>query len=160
MGMYCEVSVASREDIDRLSSSPAVMDSFLQSGIATAERVSLEKAWHGLHYLLSGEVWEGTGPLAFLLVGGAPVDDDDDAGVRWFSPREAGEIHHALSAVSNDQLWSRFDPDQMQQLEIYPGIWDEAEDDLKDEYLSYFEALKQVVGAAVDGGQGLLITIG
>ena len=160
MGMYCEVSVAAREDVDRLASTPTLFAGRMQTGTATAQRVSLEKAWHGLHYLLTGEVWEGNGPLAFLLAGGEHVDGDEESPLRWFTPQEAKQIHKALSAVSDDQLWSSFDAAQMEQLEIYPGIWDEDEDELKEEYLGYFHELKQVVAAAVGSGQGLLVTIG
>jgi hypothetical protein len=159
MGMYCEISVATPDDFKRLSAGTSRLGSGQQIATALAEPVSLEKAWHGLHYLLTGEVWEGTGPLAFLLVGGEHVNDDEEA-PRWFTPQEATEIHQALTAVSDDQLWSRFDAQQMEQLEVYPGIWDEDEDELKDEYLTYFLQLKQVVSAAAESGQGLLIAIG
>ena len=65
MGMICDVSAVSAdylEDIDpyELVDAP---------GTATATGVSLEKSWHGLHYLLTGEVWTGNEPLAFLLNG-------------------------------------------------------------------------------------------
>jgi len=48
----------------------------------------------------------------------------------------------------------------METQQIYPGIWDEPESDLKEEYLEYFHQLKQVVASAVKSGQGLLVTIG
>jgi hypothetical protein len=159
MGMYCEVSVAAREDVGDFSDEPASFAAAF-GGVATANRASLEKAWHGLHYLLTGEVWEGNGPLAFLLAGGEEVGDDDESPLRWFSPDEAREIHQALSSVSDSQLWSRFDAQDMENQQIYPGIWDEPESDLKDEYLEYFHQLKQVVASAVKSQQGLLVTIG
>ena len=157
MGMYCEVSAASRDDLARFSAD------MLQDGLLTNAspdcRVSLEKAWHGLHYLLTGEVWGGDGPLAFLLAGGENLGDDESP-LRWFTPEETAQIHRALTRVSDDQLWSRFDPDAMGEKDVYPGIWDEPEDDLKSEYMGYFHALKSVVAAAADAGQGLLVSIG
>ena len=160
MGMYCEVSAASLEDVGRISAEPGALVGLLQGGTLTASRTSLEKAGHGLHYLLTGEAWEGNGPLAFLLVGGEQLGDDDESPLRWFSPEETDQIRQALAGISDDKLWSRFDAKQMEQLKIYPGIWDEAEADLKDEYLTYFRELKQVVDAAVERGQGLLVAIG
>jgi hypothetical protein len=160
MGMYCQVSVAARGDVERLAETPTLLGGLVQVGTATAQRISLEKAWHGLHYLLTGEVWEGNGPVAFLLAGGENVDDDEESGLRWFSPQEAVQIHQALSAVSDDKLWSRFDAEQMEELEIYPGIWDEDEQELKEEYSMYFQQLKDVVAAAAESGHGLLVTIG
>jgi hypothetical protein len=160
MGMYCEVSVASSGDLGRLSEEPDILGGLLQRGTATADRISLEKAWHGLHFLLTGEVWEGHGPLAFLLAGGEQIGDDDESPLRWFAPEETNQIHEALSSISDDKLWSRFDAAEMERQEIYPGIWDEPEADLKEEYLTYFHELKLVVAAAAKSGQGLLVTIG
>jgi hypothetical protein len=150
MGMYCEVSAASSESQALNGQPPRDSES----------SVSLEKAWHGLHYLLTGEVWEGRGPLAFLLAGGEQLGDEEESPVRWFDPQEAGQIHRALAGISDDELWSRFDADEMERQEIYPGIWDEPEDELKEEYLTYFHELKQVVATAAQGGQGLVVSIG
>lgn len=158
MGMYCEVSAASAEDLGR-SARSGVLGGLLRPSTTTATSVSLEKAWHGLHYLLTGEVWEGSGPLAFLLAGGELVGEEEES-PRWFSPEETAEIHQALSGVSDDKLWSRFDADEMEQQEVYPGVWDEPEIDLKEEYLAYFSELKQVVAIAAQGGQGLTVSIG
>ena len=112
-----------------------------------------------MHYLLTGEVWEGDGPLAFLLAGGQQIGGDEGA-PRWFTPDEVRDIHQALSAVSDATLWSRFDADEMEQQDIDPGVWDEDEEDLKEEYLGYFHELKQVVAAAAQSGRGLVIDIG
>lgn len=160
MGMYCQVSVASSPDVGQLLEESDLLGGLLQRGTATADRISLEKAWHGLHYLLTGEVWEGHGPLAFLLAGGEQIGDDDESPLRWFAPEETNQIHEALSSISDDKLWSRFDAAEMERQEIYPGIWDEPEADLKEEYLTYFHELKLVVAAAAKSGQGLLVTIG
>jgi hypothetical protein len=63
----------------------AVPDAGLDSVLADAERleamlegegddaiamVDRDKAWHGIHFLLTGTAWEGTGPKASLLLGG------------------------------------------------------------------------------------------
>ena len=159
MGMYCEVSAASSKDAGQFSPEPVAAFELLRSSAATADSVSLEKAWHGLHYLLTGEVEEGRGPEAFLLAGGEVLGDEED-GVRWFTPEETAGIHQALSGISDDRLWSRFDADAMEQQGVYPGIWDEPEADLQEEYLAYFHELKQVVAAAAQGQQGLIISIG
>jgi hypothetical protein len=158
MGMYCQISAASRAEFENYSEGGAFGGS--QQATATASSVSLEKAWHGLHYLLTGEVWEGTGPLGFLLSGGEDQNGDEESGVRFFEPRETAQIYKALSAVTDDALWSRFDAGEMEAQEIYPGIWDEDEDELKEEYLMYFAELKKVVHAAATSGQGLVVSIG
>jgi len=165
MGMYCIVSAIAAGERGQFAADADVLGWPPQRGstesaaTATATSVSLEKSWHGLHYLLTGDVWEGIGPLAFLVSGGEQLGDDDSP-IHWFTPEETRDIQQALAGVSDDALWSRFDANEMQRQDIYPGIWDEEEDDLKEEYLEYFHELKQLVTAAGEGGQGLLVAIG
>jgi hypothetical protein len=171
MGMYCDVRMLSPAEFDRLAEEPdALVEGEFDDDDADStgdqpdtnespKRVSLEKAWHGLHYLLAGTADEGAGPLAFILAGGQNLGDESEP-IRYFPPAETSAINRALVAVSDDVLWSRFDPQAMEAKDIYPGIWDEDEDELKEEYLMYFGQLKKLVAAAAAQGHGLLVTIG
>jgi hypothetical protein len=159
MGMYLEIHAVTPGGIAEalaLENAPSLK----LPGEGTASSLSLEKSWHGLHYLLTGSAWEGEPPLGFLLRGGERVGEDQGYGpARLFQPAEVQQIDSALSRISNDQLWSRFNPTQMEQLQIYPGIWDKPEADLQEEYLGYFEQLKQLVRRARDGGLALLVVM-
>jgi Domain of unknown function (DUF1877) len=122
--------------------------------------VSLENAWHGLHYLLTGDPTEMSGPLAFIVAGGEEVPDSNSGygPARIFLPTETAEINAALADVDDSALWSRFDAEAMTEQGVYPPfIWHEPEEDLKDKYLSYFNNLKQLVATAVTRGQALVI---
>ncbi len=123
----------------------------------------LDKSWHGIHYLLTGTAWEGEPPLNFILGGGEVVGDEDMGygPARAFSPAQTAAIADALDAVSRDELASRFNPDDMQSQEIYPGIWDRSpeDDDTLGYCLEYFEDLKTFVRKAADDGLGLLVYI-
>ena len=123
------------------------------------ESISLEKAWHGLHFLLTGDAWETEGPAAFIVGGGAPLDGVD-AGYglpRLFMPDEVQQIHAKLNSTDGETLWSRYDSDAMTTEGVYPDIWDEPEEDLKEEYLFYFTDLKNLVSRAAGAGQGLVV---
>jgi hypothetical protein len=94
------------------------------------------------------------------LEGGQEVGDDDGYGPpRLFQPSEVQQINAALAPISDDELWGRFDPERMEAESIYPSIWDEEEEELRDEYLSYFHELKKVVAQAGEEGMGLLVTL-
>lgn len=122
--------------------------------------VSVEKAWHGLHYLLTGSASEGDLPLGFLLQGGEEVGEDDGYGSpRLFEHAQVRELDAALSAVSDDDLWSRFDPEQMSEQGVYPDCWDEEEADLREEYLHYFHEVKSLVHRASAEKCGLLVML-
>lgn len=148
VGTYCELR-AMDADAD-----PAQL---LASGKATST-VSLEKAWHGLHFLLTGTAMEGDWPLHFLLLGGQPLEDEEST--RRLSPESVREVHRALAPISEEQLWQRFDPEQMSSEGVYPEIWDEPEADLKEEYLMYFQEMKGLIGEAAAVGKAVLISIG
>jgi Domain of unknown function (DUF1877) len=153
MGMRVHVRALRPADIQRLEQAEV-----LERGQTPS--VHLEKAWHGLHFLLTGSAGESGVPLGFLLEGGQEVGEDDGYGApRLFQPGEVPQINAALAAISDDELWGRFDPERMEAESIYPGIWDEEEEELRDEYLTYFHELKQVVAQAAEGGMGLLVAL-
>jgi hypothetical protein len=156
MGMRVHVRAIRSADIHRLGR--AEVYSGLERGQTPS--VHLEKAWHGLHFLLTGSAAECGEPLGFLLEGGQEVGEDDGYGApRLFQPGDVEQINAALAQISDDELWGRFDPELMEAESIYPGIWDEEEEELRDEYLTYFHELKKVVAQAGKEGMGLLVTL-
>jgi hypothetical protein len=161
MGMTVEVSSLTASDADRVLRDSDFVAGFTRRRNDAVPSVSLEKAWHGLHYLLTGDATETTGPLAFIIAGGTDIPgwDGGYGPARLLSPTETSEIHAALSGVDDDTLWSRFDPEAMTEQGVYPEIWDEPEEDLKDEYLMYFNDLKKLVAETAAKGESLLVVL-
>ena len=166
MGMTCAVYAVPTDRIDALRRDPArEIESIRTDDEVVLPNAGLEKSWAGLHYLLTGSPgFDDAGgvtnrPLAFLLQGGHSISDGAAYGGRLFTPGETKAIDASLSAVSDDQLWSRYDPAAMESLEVYPMIWDEPEDDLREEYEAYFHELKRVVRIAAQQDMGLLVQI-
>jgi hypothetical protein len=91
--------------------------------------VSLDKAWHGLHYLLCGKLEPAPGPLGQAVFGGTEIGEDQGYGpARYFSPTQVAEIAIALRSPDLErELEARFDAEAMTQMGIYPGVW-EADD--------------------------------
>jgi hypothetical protein len=58
-----------------------------------------------------------------------------------------------------DDLWQRFVPAKLFEEKIYPEIWDEPEDELKDEYGWYFNDLKSFVQSASSADNSIVIVI-
>lgn len=160
MGMYCSVTAVRPEVVAQLRANPGDAGPAF-AGRAADASVDLEKSWHGLHYLLTGSATEGSGPLAFLLHGGAEIGEDDGYGCpRLIDPDGVRAIDAALAAVTDDGLWSRFDAGAMESQGVYPGIWDEDEAELREEYTTYFRELKGLIGRARAGGMGVVVAIG
>jgi hypothetical protein len=124
----------------------------------------LDKAWHGLHYLLTGTAWEGEPPLDFLLAGGSKLDnwDADSIQAHTLTPAETRAAADALRETSDDALRARWAPAEMMRLEIYPEIWDRdpAEDDTLGWLLAHAAGLRVALDTAVRQGHGLLVTVG
>jgi hypothetical protein len=88
-------------------------------------KISLEKAWHGVHYLLCGEVEPGSAIPSQAVIGGVEVGEDLGYGpARYFEADEVRAISQALSSASLEaEMIARFDPARMTSLGIYPGGW-------------------------------------
>jgi hypothetical protein len=63
----------------------------------------LDKAWHGLHYMLTKSAWEGEEPLNFLLKGGVEVGDIEVGygPARVFTSEEVHQINAALKPIAS-----------------------------------------------------------
>ncbi|MCA9213035.1 MAG: DUF1877 family protein, partial [Planctomycetales bacterium] len=54
---------------------------------------------------------------------------------------------------------SQYEAQRFTQQGIYPDIWDEPEEDLREEYIDYFESLKAFVSTAAQSGHSLQISL-
>ena len=133
--------------------------------LSSAEGIStdLDKAWHGIHYLLTRTAWKGVYPWSFLLNGGVTIGNVDMGygPARAFKSTETREIYSALTTCSEDELTSRFDPKNMLDEQIYPEIWgrDPEEDDSLEYLLEYFQILRGYLQQAVDSNVGILVYV-
>lgn len=122
------------------------------------ERLDVDKAWHGMHFLLTGDAWSaGTTPLGLAVLGGTPVGDDVGTGQPvLLTTDQVRLVADAIGGVSATDLRRRFDPSCMD--EVYPAIWDEG--DLSFDYVwSNFELVCSFYAAASRAGDGMLFTI-
>jgi Domain of unknown function (DUF1877) len=89
-------------------------------------KVSIDKAWHGLHYLLCGAPEPAPGPLGQAVFGGTEIGEDQGYGpARYFSPAQVAEVAIALQSPGLErELHARFDAAAMTQMGIYPGVWE------------------------------------
>lgn len=127
------------------------------------EATDLDKAWHGIHFMLTGTAWEGVPPLNFLMHGGAVIGDVEvgHGPARGMTAAEVRTVAGELTGIDEAFMRARFDPAQMTQLDIYPGIWDRdpAEDDSFGYCMEYFGELRTFVTRAAERGAGLIISL-
>jgi hypothetical protein len=127
MGMVqCFVAV-SEEKLGHLRRHPETIEEFLYPDDGDSEPpnyLDVDKAWHGIHYLLTGTAFEGSGPGALAVFGGTEFGPEVGYGpARFLTPAQVLEVANHLSALTIEQLKSAFDPTDMAAKEIYPEIW-------------------------------------
>jgi hypothetical protein len=125
---------------------------------APGHSISLDKAWHGLHYLLGGVLEPGPGPLGQAVFGGSAIGEDRGYGpARYFAPAQVVEIAGALQSPGLERkLHARFDAVAMTQLGIYPGGW---ETDDHDWLIKAFRTLCDFYAAASQAEQAVVTLI-
>jgi hypothetical protein len=156
--MVCVLRQVDDADLDHLCKRPEELLAFLERGEG---EVDLDKAWHGIHFLLTRSAWEGPEPLCYLLQGGEDVGDVDVGygPARALRARDVADFSAAVAKISSEEFRSRFDPDALKAAEIYPDIWDRdpAKDDALGYLTEYFELLQSVLADCAAEGKGLLI---
>ena len=120
--------------------------------------ISLDKAWHGLHYLLCGAPEPVPGPLGQAVFGGSEIGEDQGYGpARYFSPAQVAEIAAALQAPGLEpDLRGRFDGPAMTRLGIYPGGWEADEGDW---LIEAFHTLRDFYAAASKAERAIVTLI-
>jgi hypothetical protein len=160
MGMTCQLHRLSETNARQLLEQPDDAEDFFETALAGSDELHLEKSWHGLHFTLAGSAWGGEGPLGFLL-GGQPVAGMDTG---YGPPRillsdQVLDLANALDGITAAEFDRRFDLEQLDAESVYPQIWDEPRPDLLDEYLSYFEEMKEFVRQAATLRQAVMIVL-
>jgi len=123
------------------------------------EVLSLDKAWHGLHYLLSGTVEPGPELLSQAVLGGVDLDDDPEGfscygPARYFRAAQVRVLSEVLHCPEVEtETAARFDPVAMSRLRIYPG-W--AQDEEKVWLMDAFRRLRDFYGSAAAQGKAIV----
>jgi hypothetical protein len=164
MGMavfFAPVSAAKLEEFRR---DPDAIEAFLypEDDDDPAGSFDVDKAWHGLHYLLTGTADGGEGPAALAILGGEEIGEDLGMGpARFLTPSQVREVAAALAGITDAELRARFDPQRMQALDIYPDvIWVRDGDDAFDYLMDNFAPLVEFYADAAARGDGVILSLG
>lgn len=140
-----------------LARSPQGMEFLLESDDDSS--VDLDKAWHGIHWLLSGSPDPTDEVTSEVIFGGDPVGEDLGYGpARLLAPERVKVVASALRDLPADELRQRVDLTAMSDAELYPDIWDET--DVFDEYLApSYDQLRSFYMDAADAEHAVIQTL-
>lgn len=121
--------------------------------------VDLDKAWHGVHWLLTGSAEPTTATASLAILGGEPFGEDLGYGpARILSPESSRDVGQLLASLDFAALRDRVDPDAMDAAGVYPAIWTES--DIFDSYLlPALHNLRDFYGAASSSGEYVIQTL-
>jgi len=159
MSMIGNFLAVTQTELDALYANPDSVPTVLYETRA-AETVDLDKAWHGIHFMLTGEQYGGEGPLARVIMGGVPIGEEDVGygPARGLSASEVKEVASWLGKISEADFRAKFDPTALSEADIYPQIWDEGDDALNYVTDNFLE-VKRFYSAAAEKDLAVILFI-
>lgn len=124
------------------------------------DEFDIDKAWNGIHFLLTGTSLEGDMPAASLLLGQVIGNVEVGYGPAMsLNKSEVKEFYDYLSTLNHDDLKQKYNPAKMKELDIYPNIFVPVKEDPEPlEYLLYyFDELKKFMGKTVSEDKALIL---
>ena len=124
------------------------------------DEADLDKSWHIVHYLLSGESGRGAAPLGLIGDDLHPLADLD-LGLgkpNVISPFEVKAFAEATAAMSDADFLVRFKPEEMPVDELYMGdvIARGDHDDMMEYALENFHVLRKFAAEAAASGEAII----
>jgi len=172
MGMVCQLRQIQVDYASKLVDNPddflAYLDAAEDDDLAEeaqGEAIDLDKAWHGLHYLLTGTAWGGPEPACYLVAGGEQIGDEEEHDVgygpaRLLSPAQVTAFAAFAATLTPAEIQKRLNPQEMTRLEIYPEVWSREGQDARDNYdylLEYAIELQGFLGRVAEQQRAVVI---
>jgi len=149
------------EQLDAVRRAPTTIHELLDSEEDEGEfpdglHVDIDKSWHAIQFLLTGDPWAGEPPLQYVVMGGAELGEEDVGygPARYLTPEEVQAAASAIASISGEALWSRFDEQAFAAAEIYPQGW--SEDD-KESVVEHYETLREFFAFAGAEGNAMIV---
>jgi len=164
MSMIGNYSAIKPETLASFLADPSLIDKYLypEDGTTPGEfYMDIDKAWHGIHFLLNGDTWDGEPPLLHVVLGGELMGEDVGYGpARVLTVEQVAQVSAALQTITRDEFSVRYNSAELSKNEIYPDIWDDAveeDEDDNSEYLThYFEQVKHFFAKSAENGWAAL----
>jgi hypothetical protein len=159
MSIECLLWSVDPATVERLIASPGRAGAALR---LRAPHCDLHKAWHAIHYVLTGSADGGPEPHGYLLHGGVSLlglDTGYDP-PRLLRPEQVRAFNDVLQPINRlSMLRERFDHPAMVAAEVYCMNEGDADEDL--EFTAeFFKLLRGFVKRTADAGHGTIIAFG
>ena len=159
MGLECALWKITPSQLDELKLSDEAVDALIcgEEGAIDAECLDIDKTWHAIHFLLTGEPEGGKFPLSFAIMEGHTIAEDFIDGATYLFPKEVEAVSEALSALPDELVYNRYDSEEFSMTDIYRGPWDES---VRNEVIKDYQELKKFFSGAASERNAILRHIG
>lgn len=157
MGMIGYYYALEDAQIKQLADGEIVLE---QLDPADSDVLNISKSWQSIHYLLCGDIDEGEPPFGYVV----PMLDDHildfgEFGAFYIHHEHVVEGYNALSTLSKNDVFERYDFDAMLQDDIYPIVSDGDKDEFFDYLFTYLKEIKFFYEKAASKGKGIIFYI-
>jgi len=162
MGINCNLHAVDSQAAEEMARNP-------RAGITNLSRIrrsgcDIHKAWHAIHWVLTGTADGGEEPNCYLLQGGVvlgpPMRDEDNP--RLLTPDQVRAFDTVLQPINRvSELRDRFDHEAMVEAGVYS--MNEGEDETEEDLeftAEFFRILRKFIHQSAQAGQGVIIQIG
>jgi hypothetical protein len=121
--------------------------------------LDIDKTWHIIHFLLTGDAWVGEGPLFDAVLGGHQLTDEDlgYGPARFLNDLDVVATARALDCISPEELWSRFEESRIREAIREANLYWSIEPDGRNYALENYEALRRFFAAAAHTGEAAIL---
>ena|SRR5215510_9459594 len=157
-GMRLTLVMVAPEAVGRLERDQKALKSFVFG--VSREKFEMDKEWHGIHFLLTGDPWSTAGPYGQVIFGGREIGPDLGYGpARLLTARQVKDIAAKLQAVPAETLMARYDPKKLTKAEIYPEIWESEGFEALNWLMEGYRELVSFYARAAAEGKAIILAI-
>jgi hypothetical protein len=157
MGMRTYLSAIEESDLEKFKRDHQELSNYIFS--EPKNLIELDKAWAGIHFLLTGNAWPvSPGPFSWAIFGDHEIGEDNGYGpARYLTPEQVKSIADALEDISEEKLKQGFNPGEMDK-DVYPmGIWAKEGPEGLSYLIEYYQKLVTAYKTASMSKQAMLV---
>jgi hypothetical protein len=159
MGMRLTLVAVNSDRLPVLSADDEALEAlFFEPPVEAA--LVMDKEWHGIHFLLTGDPWSTESPYAAVILGGEETTFDVGYGpARILSSEQVVDITSKLRHLPLDELRARYNPAEMASAGIYPDVWEREGPDALEWLLAGYVQLRDFYERASTEGKAVVLGI-
>ncbi|MGJ1264435.1 YfbM family protein [Sphingobacterium spiritivorum] len=160
MSMIANLLRVTTSELEAYLKDSSLLEDSIYNDEADAENlIDIDKSWDGIIFLLTGQgLATAKHNLVRILFSAQIIDEEQDLGygpAHYLTAEQVAELNGEISTITIADLKQRFNPERMNELEIYPIIWDEG-DDAFDYLADGFLTLQNVFAEATKNKEAII----